>query len=504
LLVAAATGIAGICLTLYACRDAAEPLRPNTSSPSFASVSSLKGEWSDTFSTEVVALHASLVPLAAGGAGVLVWGHAGVPHLWNLSESVPTFTSIGEPAELFCAGHTFLPDGSLLVVGGHDEVKGDAHGIPNVSRFVDGGWVDERPMSYGRWYPTATALENGDVLVYAGTDDDAVDVLIPELYGFTSRSWTKLTGASKQLPWYPRSFLDPSRGTVFYAGDNRGSRWLDVNGNGGTGKWSANVAYRLVADRSYGSAAMYEPGKILYAGGGGGNASTGVAPTETAETIDLNQPTPYWTATGSMTYARRQMNLTILADGKVLATGGTSSPGFTIRALGRREAEIWDPVTGTWSLMAAEAIIRVYHGVSLLLPDGRVMSAGSGDGKGLPRETSGQIFSPPYLFRPDGGLAARPRIARLSTAALHYGQQFNVVTPNAASIAKVHLIRFSSVTHAFNQGQLLYRAAFVRSSGLLTVTGPASGRLAPPGPYLLFIVNSSGVPSVGQVVSLSK
>jgi galactose oxidase len=248
---------------------------------------------------------------------------------------------------------------------------------------------------------------------------------------------------------------------------------------------------------------MYESGKILYAGGGGGNPSTGIPPTETAETIDLNGPSPQWVSTGSMTYGRRQMNLTILADGKVLATGGTSSPGFSVRTLARKEAEIWDPATGTWTLMAPEAVIRVYHGVSLLLPDGRVLSAGSGDGKGLPKETTGQIFSPPYLFRLDGGPAARPRISGVSTTALRYGQQFNVLTPNAASIARVNLIRFSSVTHAFNQSQLLYRASFTSINGMLKVTGPASGRLAPPGPYLLFIVNSNGVPSVAKFVSLS-
>jgi hypothetical protein len=450
-----------------------------------------------------VALHTSLVPLSNGGAGVLAWGHTEVPQLWNLADTTPTFVPLGEPAELFCAGHTFLPDGSLLVVGGHDEVKGDGHGIPHVARFVNGSWVNERPMSFGRWYPNATTLENGDVLVYAGTDNNDETVLIPERYHFTTRTWTELTSAGKKLPWYPRSFLDPTNGLVFYAGDNRGSRWLDANANGGTGGWVGGVAYRNIADRSYGSAAMYETGKILYAGGGGGNATSAIPPTATAEVIDLNQAHPQWTLTSSMSYPRRQMNLTILADGKVLATGGTSSSGFTVRKLGRREAELWDPATGTWTLMAPETVIRVYHGVSLLLPDARVLSAGSGDGKGLPRETTGQIFSPPYLFRPDGALAARPRITSVSTTTLRYGQAFNVISPNAASITKIHLIRFSSVTHAFNMGQLLYRASFTRVNGTLRVSGPASGRIAPPGPYLLFIINSQGVPSLARVVTLS-
>jgi galactose oxidase len=492
----------GVLLLLHGCQDVAGPPRPEVVASATLPEVTL-GKWGDPFSTEIVALHASLVPLGAGNTGVLAWGHVGPPYIWDLSNPIPTFTALAEPAELFCAGHTFLPDGSLLVAGGHDEIKGDGHGIPNAYRVVHGGWVTETPMSFGRWYPTLTALENGDVVSYAGTDNADVQVAIPERYSHTARSWTQLTKASRKLPYYPRSFLDPMSGQIFYAGEQAASRWLDPNANAGLGKWSSVTVPRQVADRNYGSAVMYEPGKILYAGGGGRSATAGIPPTNSAEVIDLNS-TPQWTATGSMTYARRQMNLTILADGKVLATGGTSSPGFSNRTLGRREAEIWDPATGVWSLQAAEAVVRVYHGTSLLLPDGRVLSAGSGDGQGLPRETTGQIFTPTYLFNKNGNLAARPAITRLSATSLHYGQSFTITTPNAASIAKVHLIRFSSVTHAFNQGQTLYRATFSADSQSLSVTGPASGRVAPPGPYLLFILNTSGVPSKAKVVTLSQ
>ena len=500
---AALLSLGGVLLLLHACQDVAAPPRPEavTSGPP---PEVTIGKWGDTSSTQIVALHASLVPLGTGGAGVLVWGHAGTPYIWDLSNPGLTFTPLTEPAELFCAGHTFLPDGSLLVAGGHDEIKGDGHGIPNAYRVVDGGWVTESPMSFGRWYPTLTALENGDVISYAGTDNSGVQVAIPERYSYAAGTWTQLTKASRKFPYYPRSFLDPKSGKIFYAGEQAASRWLDPSGNAGLGKWSSITAPRLVADRNYGSAVMYEPGKILYAGGGGRSASAGIPPTSSAEIIDLNQGTPQWAMTGSMTYARRQFNLTLLADGKVLATGGTSSPGFSNRKLGRKQAEVWDPATGAWTLQAAEAVVRVYHGISLLLPDGRVLSAGSGDGQNLPRETTGQIFTPTYLFDQNGNAAVRPAITGLSATALHYGQSFTITTPDAASIAKVHLIRFSSVTHAFNQGQTLYRATFSASGQVLSVTGPASGRLAPPGPYLLFIVNTSGVPSQAKVVTLSQ
>jgi galactose oxidase len=503
---AALLAVAGGSILLHGCQDVVEPTRPNstlTKASRTQAVTTIMGAWGGTFSTGIVGLHASLVPLGASGAGVLVWGHTGVPYIWDLSNQTPNFTALPEPAELFCAGHTFLPDGSLLVSGGHDEVRGDGHGIPNVYRFVNGGWVTENPMSFGRWYPTSTTLENGDVITYAGTDNNDVNVAIPERYSYTTKTWTELTSAGRLYPWYPRSFLDPKDGRVFYAGERQLSRWLDPNANGGLGAWSTKTVARQVADRNYGSAVMYEQGKILYAGGGGASASKGIPPTSTAEVIDLNQPAPHWSSTGSMTYGRRQMNATILADGKVLVTGGTSSPGFTNRTLARRDAEVWDPSTGAWTLLAQESVVRVYHGVSLLLPDGRVLSAGSGDGSNLPRQTNGQIFSPPYLFDQDGNPATRPTITEVSTTALHYGQSFTIATPDAVSITNVHLIRFSSVTHAFNQGQTLYRASFSADNGSLTVSGPASGRVAPPGPYLLFIVNSIGVPSEAKILELS-
>jgi galactose oxidase len=495
-------GLGAVLLLVHGCENADSPVRPDPLSSATAPQATM-GEWGPTFSTEIVALNASLVPLTAGGAGVLVWGHVGVPYLWDLSTATPTFTPLSEPAELFCAGHSFLPDGSLLVVGGHDEAKGDEHGIPNAYRFVNGGWTTEPAMSFGRWYPTTTTLENGDVVTYAGTDNNGVQVNIAEVYHPTSHTWTQLTKAKRRFPYYPRSFLDPRTGKVFYAGEQAISRWLDPSANNGLGKWDLTTTTRVVADRNYGSAAMYEQGKILYAGGGGRNKAAGIPPTNSAEVIDLNQAAPQWSATGSMTYGRRHLNLTILADGTVLTTGGTGSPGFTVRTLARKDAELWDPATGVWRLLAPEAIVRVYHSTTLLLPDGRVLSAGSGDGKGLPRETMGQIFSPPYLFNQDGSPAVRPTISGISSTSLHYGQTLRVTTPDAASIAKVHLIRYSAVTHAFNMGQTLYRAEFSVSGQDLTVTGPAAGRLAPPGPYLLFLVNASGVPSEAKLITIS-
>ena len=234
---------------------------------------------------------------------------------------------------------------------------------------------------------------------------------------------------------------------------------------------------------------MYEPGKILYVGGG--------PPTNTAEIIDLNQPSPSWAYTGSMAFARRQMNATLLPTGQVLATGGTSAGGFNDPSGAVHAAELWDPATGTWTTMASNAVTRIYHSTTLLLPDARVLHTGSGDGAGAADELNYEIYSPPYLFK-----GARPTITGATPAVVGYGQSLNVATPDGASITKVTFIRFGSVTHAFDAGQLLVPLAFSQVGGGLSVLLPASATIAPPGPYMLFLVNSNGVPSVSRIMRL--
>ena len=198
-----------------------------------------------------------------------------------------------------------------------------------------------------------------------------------------------------------------------------------------------------------------------------------------------------------MALARRQLNLTVLPDGSVLATGGTGACGPSDESGAVFAAERWDPETGQWTTLASASVVRVYHSTAMLLPDGRVLSTGSGDGGGVTQQRSYEVFSPPYLFKGD-----RPSYDLASTA-MRYGQPFTVSTADAASIRKVTIVRLPSTTHGFNMSQRLNTLPFEVTAGGLTVTPPAAGRIAPPGPYLLFLINEAGVPSVAQTVMLS-
>jgi len=353
--------------------------------------------------------------------------------------------------------------------------------------------ADLTSMTQGRWYPTTTTLPDGEMLVVSGADENAAFVTIPGIWN--GSDWRRFTGAALALPYYPAMFLAPS-GKVFYAGPTQSTQYLSVADDG---KWTP-VGNRIVASRDYGSAVMYAPGKILYAGGGD-------PPTQSAEVIDLNDAAPAWRAVPSMAYARRQMLATILADGKVLVTHGTSGAGFNDVTRPVYYAELWNPASESWTTMAPESVLRVYHSTALLLPDGRVLSSGSGEGAGITyanSQLSAQIFSPPYLFNPDGSLAARPTITS-APSTIAYGQTIDVQTPDAGSVTRGTLIRLSSVTHAFNQSQLIYPLTFTPDappSNTLHAPAPASGNLAPPGPYMLFLLNAAGVPSVAKMVTV--
>ncbi|MBI3545378.1 MAG: DUF1929 domain-containing protein [Gammaproteobacteria bacterium] len=434
-------------------------------------------------SVPIVQVHLHLL---ANGK-VLSWGGptGKPPYIWDPVTSA--FSEVPAPSQLFCSGHTFLADGRLLVAGGHimNDLGINGLGLPNTNMFdpVTGQWQALPKMAKGRWYPTNTTLPNGDILTLAGTDETGANNPIPEVWNGTA--WRQLTGASLELPYYPRTFVAPD-GRVFYAGELQQTQFLDVSA---TGSWSAGPA-RKFGNRDYGSAVMYEPGKIIYIGGGD-------PPTHSAEIIDLNQANPQWSYTENMTYARRQMNATILPTGDVLVTGGTSGSGFNDLAGAVYPAELWHPATGTWTELASNAIPRIYHSTALLLPDGRVLFTGSGDGGNSPNEENYEIYSPPYLFN-----GARPTITGTLPARVGYGNTKVVNTPDGAKIAKVTFIRLGSVTHAFDQSARLVRLSFSTVSTGLSVNLPSSRTVAPPGPYMLFLVNQDGVPSEGRIMIL--
>jgi galactose oxidase-like protein/Big-like domain-containing protein/Kelch motif protein len=469
------------------------------------------GAWGPLVNWDIVPLHMALMP----NGKVIAWGKTdvapdtmGVPRIWDPSGPPSGAPMINVDTMLFCAGFALMPDGRLLVSGGHLQ---DDRGIATTRIFTqDGNWSAGPNMAHGRWYPTVTVLPDGRALTMAGRDQSKTVVTTPELWDGTS--WTQLTGAGTlEIPYYPRNFIDPKNGRVFYASERVQSRWFDVDApgvGGGPGNWILGPTHRYGFNRDYGSAVMYETGKILVVGGGGNVGwptpdPKASAPTATAELIDLNAANPTWVNTSPMANPRRHMNATVLPDGQVLATGGTRGGGFVDINPGDavKVAELWNPKTGQWTTLSSASKMRVYHSVSMLLPDGTVLHGSSGDAIGdngvpVPSERNHEIFSPPYLFK-----GVRPTITS-APATVGYGQTFEVATANKAQVTDVRWIRLGAVTHAFDAGELANTLSFSVTPTGVSVTAPASPNLAPPGFYQLFILNRNGVPSEGKVIKI--
>jgi galactose oxidase len=468
------------------------------------------GKWDAPVDWAIVPLHAHLLPTGK----VLAWGKfesngtMAMPRLWDPTVGPPsTARMIQVDTMLFCSGHAFLPDGRLMVSGGH---KADDRGldVTNIFDPVSETWASGLPkMAKGRWYPTVTTLWDGRMLTVAGRDTTSTVVTAPEIW--ENNRWVQLTGSTLVLPYYPRDFVAPN-GKVFYAGERVTSRWFNpdaVNTKGrGTWSWSSALNHVWPFNRDYGSAVMYDTGKILYAGGGGytqwGSPDPKApGPTPTAEIIDLNLASPTWQNTDPMNFGRRHLNATVLPDGQVLVTGGTSAGGFNTLSGAVHAAEVWNPKSGHWTQLASNTIDRAYHSISLLMPDGTVLHGASGDAAVpgspdlYPRQTNSELFRPPYLFK-----GARPTITSLSQSTVAYGAKFTINTPNGFQITDVRWIRLGSVTHAFDANQRANTLAFTTTATQVRVTAPKNGKLAPPGHYLVFILNRNGVPSTGKVI----
>jgi hypothetical protein len=448
------------------------------------------GQWAGPFDWPLVTVHMSLMHTGDvlawdgqddGGVSATIWN----PTTNQFSAAPNGFTN------LFCASHAQLADGRILVAGGHGPTNLGSRDA-NVYDPVTRQWTALPRMAFARWYPTATTLPDGRVLVVGGAINCFTCIAeVPEIYDPVANTWTEISTARINLPLYPYDIVLPD-GRVANVGANEGitvTRTLDLQ----TNTWS--VVDPVAVDG--GSAAMYRPGKILKSGSWSRNTDLPNAPaSDTAYVIDMNETSPQWRQVESMAFPRAHHVLTLLPDGNVLATGGQEmTDGITISEA-VLDAEIWSPESETWAPAGRMQTPRLYHGNALLLPDGRVLVSGGGRLGGARDFLNAEIYSPPYLFK-----GSRPRI-EATPERIDFAEEFQVATPDAAAITSVVLLRPGSVTHTFNTEQRYLELAFRQNGAGLTVTAPANANFAPPGYYMLFLVNGTGVPSVASFVRL--
>jgi hypothetical protein len=488
------------------------------------------GRWAPPFVTATgysgYAVHAAMLPTGK----VLMWGKqsdvlgtATYAWLWDpakgygpgaLRDVTPTDAS-GANIPIVCSGMSFLPDGRLLAVGGTlaegDESESDEYlgwaGLDKAVVFDPGTetWTElPRPTgSNGRWYPTQVLLADGQTLVVSGFSDDAPGRVLndgQEIYDPETNSFTLLDSPdqSRATGLYPHLLTMPD-GKVLLAGPDKADSAIFDPGNLAD-PWTDLP--QLTSPRTYGNAVLLPEGPTgstrVAAIGGRMWGQDGPTPAASNEVIDLDDSSPQWSSFPALELPRFNANTILLPDRSLVTVGGDDNMGSPVP---ERAVELYDPQTGSWRTGPSQVETRAYHSTAVLLPDGRVLSTGdernpTSDASptgASPNETA-EIYSPPYLFK-----GPRPVISS-APEAVRWDVPFAVGA--TGEIDDAVLIAPSAVTHANDMSQRLVPLATVaKNPGGVTLQSPPSAEVAPPGWYMLFVLDD-GVPSVAAWVRL--
>jgi hypothetical protein len=462
----------------------------------------------------LIPIHAALL----GDGRLLTYGTDGngkqtgffIYDVWDPQAAPPQNPHLTLPnstqTDIFCSAQLVLPQSGNVLVAGGDNWTGTAttntgNNNSNIFSPSDNSLTRSGNMNRQRWYASPITLLDGRTYIQGG--NGGADR--PEVRD-SKGNFALLTGVdtSNLFPLYPRNWVAPN-GQVFGYAD-RTMYYVDPNANGGNG--SITSAGTMPSDGPNGwnsTDVMYAPGKILRCGGGSTtlpeNQSSHAQGKNAAAVIDINGAAPSYKKMPSMPNYLIWANATVLADGNVVVTGGSAVDnqltGINTSAL------LWKAGTGGWTqgAQSTSGIARLYHSVALLLPDGSVLSGGGG-APGPQTNLNVEIFYPPYFFTSSGAFAPRPTITS-SPGSITYGQPFAVGVNSAAGIQRVTLIKTASVTHSFNFEQRFMELTFTSNVGGLSVQAPSSAALAPPGNYLLFVIDRQGVPSVAKIVPIS-
>lgn len=461
----------------------------------------LRGSFSAVANWPLIPLHVVLLP----DGRVMSYGTDGQGNqtgqftydVWDPSKGTGATSHLTLPnttgTDTFCSGQIVLPaSGAVLLTGGDKTVNGVRnYSINDVNLFdwrTNSLYSAQQPMSFLRWYPTVLTTAAGEVLVLGGRADPNTPVPTPEVYT-EGVGWRSLTSAASDDAYglrnwsYPRAWQAPN-GKVFVATIWGGTYYLDP---AGTGKVEATPLTLSEGD-VYLPSVMYSPGKIL-----------ALRKLNRAVVVDINGATPTATRVAGVGQDRYHASATVMADGKVLVSGGSMVSNVAVGVA--YTAKIWNPATNAWSNADTAARMRLYHSVSMLLPDGRVLTAGGG-APGPVNNLNAEIYTPPYLYKQDWSatLATRPVITSAPTTAT-WGSTVPV-TMNTSGISKVTLVKTGSATHTVDFDQRFLNLAFTTSGTQVNVKLPASASIAPPGNYMLFVFNSAGVPSVARILKL--
>jgi Galactose oxidase-like, Early set domain len=525
------------------------------------------GRWTDQFDIPVFAINTIVLPTGK----ILFFAYPNNPdrpggprdeanaYLWDPSqgEGAGSFTRIdppidpatGKPVNIWCAGNSLLASGEVLVTGGNLHYPatspiGKYQGLNHVYTFdpFTETWKQQPDMAHGRWYPSQLLMPDGRTFIMGGLDENGVETEDLEMFtpaaarggqgtiSLVGRTGDPGSGLPPTGNYYPHLFWMP-RGHGLVAGPyTNDSWWFQPFGNPAAFHWSEIPNFDQA--RVWGTAVMVPDEtdvshEVVQLGGSdlpAANAagSPDALATNTATLFDDDNPGAGWAhkAAGqefALNEPRSHANTVLLPDATMVEVGGgwgttdnttdSGAPGQWAADAIQKNVELWDPTTRKWRLGPAQREYRTYHSTAVLLPDGRLLSAGDDYNGRFPddrnfTQDSAEIYEPPYLFDGDS-LAPRPDLVSAPTS-IQPGQGFDIGTdPAKPAAAKAVLMAPGAATHAVDMNQRHVPLEVTgTAAGRLSVKAPASLDVAPPGYYMLFVLDAGGTPSCAAFVRL--
>jgi hypothetical protein len=476
--------------------------------PLGSAAANITGVFGPAVTWPIIPIHAVLLPdgrVMNYGTGAL--GQQGaqlIYDVWDPTIGTGTNAHLVLPnttnTDIFCGAQSLTLQGKVLTSGGDLTVNGARNSANNNTTIFtprSNTITENTPMNYARWYGSLVSLPDGRLAIFGGRQNvgpviQEEPAATPEVYSIGSNAWTALTGATSTAAfgggtgdwYYPRSYVAPG-GNVFVIAYDGLMYFVSTAGVG-------SITQSKVTTVPLGNPGLptipFAPGMAL-----------SLRLNQQVVVIDYRTSTPVVTPIHNIDQVRFWASGTILADGKVLITGGSQVANELTGVA--YQAQIWDPRTGAWTAGATATKPRLYHSISMLLADATVLTGGGG-APGPVNNLNSEIYYPPYLYAANGTPAVRPVIVAIASKLLNPGDTVNITVGPKDIISRLTFVRTGSATHSNNSDQRFIDLNFVQEGQNVTAVLSKDITTLLPGWYMLFAFNQAGVPSLATIVRL--
>ncbi|TWU54336.1 Bifunctional xylanase/xylan deacetylase precursor [Rubripirellula tenax] len=449
------------------------------------------GEWSDVEPLGLVPIHSIVLPdgkvFSFGTTELGMQSAQFVYSIYDPETGVEEILPNTTDTDIFCSNMSIDPvSGNVMIFGGDARGEGgtvntavnDVLVFDYANRTLRDATQGE--MAYDRWYGSSVTLPNGEILVLGGTGGGKD---IPEVFNATT-GWRTLTGVNMNINYYyPKTWVTSDSSVVTMS--NSGAMYRINTAGAGS---SQQIGTAGVPHHNGSPGVMYDVDKIAFVGT---NAKIYVG--------DLSATNPTFTAVANVLSARRDGGMSMLPDGRVLITGGSSQ--FNVLGTAVYATEIWDPTTNQVEVVEDVELARLYHSSHILLPDGTVWVAGGG-APGPLKNLNAEFYAPDYLYAADGTLAVRPVITA-APSNVDNSDTFTITVEDASVIQRITAVRSGASTHAVNNDTRFVNLSFtVIDDSTIQVT-TLNANIMIPGTWMLFALDADGTPSKASMLGVA-